>query len=95
MKKLSLLTLAALLATGCTYQKFNLDDSRTATPTYEGTNHFFFWGLGATKEVNPKEVCGAKGVSAVETSYGFIDGLATGITYGIYSPRTYAVYCKK
>jgi hypothetical protein len=93
MKKIITIILMASV-TGCTYQKFQLDDKAATIPTHEGTNHFVFWGLGQTKEVDPNEVCGSRGTSSVETRYSFVDGLLTGITYGIYSPRTYAVYCK-
>lgn len=94
-KTLSVLAICAALLSGCSYQKFQLDAASPSTvPTYQGTSHFVFWGIGQTKEINPREVCGARGFASVETSYSFLDGLLTGITYGIYSPRTYAVYCK-
>jgi hypothetical protein len=92
MKKACLIL--ALLIGGCTYQKFQLEDRLATVPSKEGTNHFIFWGLGQTKTVDPREVCGSKGVSAVETRYTFINGLLSGITYGIYSPRNYVIYCK-
>lgn len=54
--------------------------------------HFIFWGMGQTREINPKEVCGKKEVVAVETNISFINGLISMLTYGIYSPRNYSIY---
>ena len=87
MKKI--LAVATLVATlsGCCTQNFPLSQERMPTvPTYEGTSHFILWGLGQEKTINPKDV---------NTHYSFVQGLITGITYGIYSPRGYSVYCEQ
>ena len=95
MKKYAVLC-GLLLLSGCCTQQFPLKNDKMATvPTYEGTSHFILWGLGQSKEINPKDVCGKKEVIGVETHYSFVQGLLTGITYGIYSPRGYAIYCKQ
>jgi type IV pilus biogenesis protein CpaD/CtpE len=95
MKKLILLVAVTLFLQGCAIQRFPVKGEKTPTiPTYEGTNHFVFWGLAQAKEINPKEVCGKRDVVAVETQTSFVNGLLTGITYGIYSPRNYSIYCK-
>jgi len=92
MKKIAILSLV-LFATGCSYQKFQLDDKAALTPAKEGTSHFFVAGIGQTHTIDAKAVCGDRGVRATETSYSFLNGLLTGITYGLYAPRSYAVYC--
>ncbi|MCL2439343.1 MAG: Bor family protein [Alphaproteobacteria bacterium] len=95
MKKLSVLTLVALIAAGCSHQRLQINES-SPTPTianFEGTNHFIFWGIGQTKTVDPNEVCGPRGVHTVQTSQGFLNGFLYVITYGIYAPRTFTVYC--
>ena len=96
MKKiLATVTMIAALS-GCCTQNFPLNNDRMPTvPTYEGTSHFILWGLGQEKTINPKDVCGKKKVTAVNTHYSFVQGLITGITYGIYSPRGYSVYCEQ
>ena len=96
MKKvLAVATVVATLS-GCCTQNIPLNNDRMPTvPTYEGTSHFIFWGLGQEKTINPKDVCGKKKVTAVNTHYSFVQGLMTGITYGIYSPRGYSVYCEQ
>ncbi|MFI3241858.1 MAG: Bor family protein [Alphaproteobacteria bacterium] len=94
MRKLILLITAILLMSGCCYQTFTLDDTKQNTiPTYEGTNHFVFWGIGQEKKLDPNEVCKERGINSVQTSYSFISGFFNAITYGIYSPRDYAIYC--
>jgi hypothetical protein len=93
MKKVLCLFAFVFLISGCCHQKFDLNSSRSTIPTYEGTSHFVFWGLGQVKEVNPEEVCGNRGIASVETGLSFVDGLLSGITYGIYSPREYRIYC--
>lgn len=75
MKNTLILTMVVVLLAGCCHQKFELENQRATIPTYEGTSHFVFWGLGQTKEVNPNEVCGSRGVASVETGQSFWQGL--------------------
>ena len=93
MKKFLYLIALCLLMSGCCHQKFDLNNTRATIPSYEGTSHFVFWGLGQTKEVDPNEICGERGIASVETGQSFWHGLAAGLTYGIYSPREYRIYC--
>lgn len=95
MKKYLIIALLALSLAACSTQKFELDaSSHTSIPTYEGTSHFVFWGIGQEKKLYPVEVCGMRGVSSVETHDSFLNGLLSAITWGIYSPRSYAIYCR-
>ena len=77
----------------CSTQRFDLTDNHSTIPTYEGKSHFVFWGIGQEKTYNPREICGVKGVSAVDSHTTFVDGLLSGLTWGIYSPESYAIYC--
>ena len=47
-----------------------------------------------SKPVNLKAECGEKNWESVETVNGFLTGLVTAVTYGLYSPWGYAVSCK-
>lgn len=80
---------------GCANQKFLMENKDPGIPTYEGTSHFLFYAIGQTKKINPDEVCGSKGVTAVETEVTVLNGLCQGITFGIYYPMTYRIYCNK
>jgi hypothetical protein len=96
--KLVLLTIISVtfVIVSCTTQRFTLAESKVPTiPTYEGKNHFIFWGLGQTKSIDSEEICGERLVMAVETHCSFLDGFLGAITYGIYSPQTFRIYCKK
>jgi len=84
-----------LFMAGCANQKFLVDGERATIPTYEGTHHFFIGGILQSKDVYPNEVCGEKGISAVETNMTFLNGFLGGLTMGIYTPRQYYIYCKK
>ncbi len=96
MKKLALVCACALALSGCCSQKFTIQGTTVPTvPTYQGTSHFIFWGLGQSLTVDPKEICGGKGVKSVETHMTFLDGVASSLTWGIYSPRSYSVYCNR
>lgn len=93
MKKILNLIAICMLMSGCCHQKFDFGGSAKTIPTYEGTSHFIFWGLGQTKEVDPNEICGSRGVASVETGQSFWLGFASALTWGIYEPREYRIYC--
>jgi len=94
MKKTIVCLGLALALSACSTQRFALDSRHTTIPTYEGVSHFVFWGIGQEKNYNPREICGAKGISAIDTHHSFLDGLFSGLTFGIYAPESYAIYCK-
>lgn len=93
LKLMSILVICTVLSSCCT-QKFMMNETNPTIPTKEGTSHFVFWGIGQEKIIDPKEICGNK-ISSVETSYSFVNGLLSGITFGIYSPRSYSIYCQR
>ena len=97
MKKVVFVIVGLFLLSGCLNQKIIVDGSERAKtiPNFQGTNHFILVGLGQTTTIDATEICGENGVNAVETKTTFINGLLTSITYGIYAPRDYAIYCKK
>jgi hypothetical protein len=95
-----LLTAGILLAmaftlSGCATQRFQLDERNPDIPTYEGKAHFFIGGLGQTKKVNAGDFCGHNQVSSVESYISAVDVLLSVITYSIYSPRSFSIYCRK
>jgi hypothetical protein len=96
INRLGVFFILSAFFSACSVQKFELSPNQTTSiPTYEGTSHFVFWGLGQVKNLYPAEVCGSSTVTSVETKDSFVNGLLTGLTYGIYSPRDYAVYCNR
>ena len=98
MKKIVILGFCALCIIGlsaCSTQRFNVNPNPIVAdePSYEGTNHFLFWGLGQTQTMNPGSACGPQGVNRIEAKETFLNGLLNALTFGIYAPRQYAVYC--
>jgi hypothetical protein len=95
--KMFLLALC-LIVTSCATQQFKVTEKgkKRSVPSYEGKHHFIFWGLGQEKEVNALEACNeGQSIEAVDTHLTFVDGLLSAITYGIYYPRSYRIYCSK
>lgn len=100
-----LLLLILLTLVSCKTQRFVSDASFKSTasttsvevpPNYSEWNHFIFWGIGQTKVVDPVDLCKNKsGVAYIEAKETFTSGLVTNLTFGIYSPRVYNIYCKQ
>ena len=101
MKKYLILFTALFLITSCSTQRFSFNPNSkrevpTSNPHFTKSSHFFFWGIGQDTILKPNEMCKEEGgVSFVESTLTFPQGLITGITYGIYSPRTNNIYCNK
>ena len=55
---------------------------------------FFLLGIGQTKEINVKEVCGSKKPDWAQTQFSAMDTILGIITLAIYTPRTVDIYCK-
>ncbi|MDR0517033.1 MAG: Bor family protein [Fibromonadaceae bacterium] len=87
----------AFTFTGCATQRFQIDerDRDSSIPTYEGKSHFFLAGIGQTKKINAGDFCGYNQVGSVEAYLSGTDIILTMLTYSIYSPRSYSIYCRK
>ncbi len=83
--------LAALALGGCFRTSY-----QTALPpggpSHHETVRYALWGLAGSKDVDLDAVC-PKGVHSFGTYASFGDLVLTGITLGIYSPRTVEVDC--
>lgn len=68
---------------------------KASTKVHKGTSHFFIAGLGQTDKIDAISICGKEeNILAVESQQTFINGLIRLVTFSIYSPREYIVYCK-
>lgn len=100
MKKY-LLIITLFLITSCQTQRFSVNqyirrEVPKSNPHYTKWSHFFFWGIGQESNLNAGEMCKEDGgVAFVETKLTFAQGLISGLSYGIYSPRTNNIYCNK
>jgi uncharacterized lipoprotein YajG len=94
----NIFTMALLLSLGaCATQRVHFTNKMSLAnmPSYEKSQSFFLRGIGQSTDVNAAEVCGAGKVLRVDTSYSGLDVILDILTFGIYSPRTVAIYCKK
>ena len=101
MKKIFTLIaiISSLFLCSCSTQRIAVGSKSREVPKtnphYSYWDNFLFWGVGQTKFNNAQELCkNNNGVDFVETRLSFAQGLLTGLTYGIYSPRTINIYCK-
>lgn len=93
MKLVLLFSILAMMS--CSTQNFKVTSGTSKTiPNFEGTSHFIFWGLGQENLIDPKEICGDKKVANLQSKTTFLNGLLSGITWGIYAPRDYSIYCE-
>jgi hypothetical protein len=91
--KIALITLL-LLVSACSTQRIQLAGEHRTYPSYEGRDHFFLLGLGQWKKVRATDACeSSQAVEAFETYYSVGDVVFLLLTMGLYTPRSYAVYC--
>ncbi len=76
---------------GCQHLTYSsgLGHSRSSK---SGTNQFFLFGLVNTAEVDLRDTC-PTGVGRLVVHQSFVDGLLAAITLGIYTPRSWEVWC--
>ena len=82
--------------TSCSTQRVFVDGTKPVTKeqaTYSKSQSFFVYGIGQTKTINAKEICGQNGIAEVTTTQTFVNGLLGVVTFGIFTPRTVIVNC--
>lgn len=99
MKFFNIAALALTLGLGaCATQRFHFTGngmSGAMMPSYEKSQPFFIGGIGQTTDVVVSDVCGKKGAAQIHASQTALDGILSMLTFGIYTPRTVAVFCQK
>jgi hypothetical protein len=98
---LFLFTVMSVFFFSCSSQQMLLRKGDTGVfetePTIDRWVNFYFWGLApATQLANPFDICVKYGKEAVaaETRHSFLNGLASGVTYGLYAPARLKVWCQ-
>jgi hypothetical protein len=99
IKKIALISIIALSTFACQKQTFVVSKDANYTtmptnPTYEGWEHQFIYGLVSFTTHDATKMCKG-GVDMVGTKQTFLNGLAAGLTFSLYTPRTYQVQCSK
>ena len=96
MKHLVTAVLVTVLLSSCATQRFEVNSpvSPSGEATSDTSQAFFVGGIGQSATTDAAKIYGgAANVASVETELSFIDGLLSGLTGGIYTPRTARVYC--
>jgi hypothetical protein len=94
IRKLSSAVVALGLVTTTACYHAVVETGRTAgtTVVQKPWTSTFIFGLVEAKEINVAREC-PNGVARVETQMSFVNGLATAITFGLYTPRTVTITC--
>ncbi len=96
MKKFLILAIIPLILSSCSRQRSQfVDDSTLTNARYvQDSSGYFFGGLGQSDEVDAEAVCGnSENVAAVESRLSPGNIAVSIFTLGIYTPRSYRVYC--
>lgn len=95
MKKFLTTAALVLLLAGCSTVNVNMNNTRAARhPTFEGKNSFFFGGIAQEKDIDADIVCGKRGINQIKTYYSVADVIVSALTWGIYAPQSYELYCQ-
>ncbi len=83
-----------LFLVSCASEQYQISEYVILKPKQKGKNHFVFWGLGQKTAIATKSACDPKeDVVAVDNYQTVFDTIFTYISGGIYSPRSYAIFC--
>jgi Bor protein len=93
VKKLgSLVLLCALTTAGCYHATINTGRQPSGQTIEVPWAHSFLYGLVPPSTVETAQQC-PNGVATVETQHSFLNGLASFLTFALYTPITIEVQC--
>jgi hypothetical protein len=93
-----LATLVMVLLVGCSTQQFGVNGrvDEADVANVRDSNDFFVYGIGQSRFVDAAKICGsADKVLQVQAKQTFLNGFLGAISFGIYTPREYSIYCKR
>ena len=84
---------ASLFATtACYHQVISTGRAPGPTVVSKPWTATWIWGIVPASPINVSMEC-KSGVATVETQMSFLNGLAAGVTFGLYSPRDVKITC--
>ncbi|HTO06037.1 MAG TPA: hypothetical protein VMR86_03190 [Myxococcota bacterium] len=92
MIRRALLSIAAVLLTGCYVVRFTVSYDDSEPEPVVKHNAYYFWGL-TSQDVDVSQYC-AYGAVAVDEELAFWDSVLGTVTAGIYAPRTAYYWCR-
>jgi hypothetical protein len=85
------LCMATLTFSSCYSSTFVVGEGPQTGIEEKGKNNFFIFGLAPGKAQDTQAMAQGKADYKVNVKQTFVDGLISGITFGIYTPRTVTV----
>jgi hypothetical protein len=85
--------LGALALTGCYKVQVVASPTAVGGEAKASWQNFFVFGLVGNARIDVREFCGGGEAATVETGATFVNGLVSGLTFGLYTPRTVTVTC--
>lgn len=86
------LALGLLISSACYHQKVQTGLSPGSTVVKKPWTGTYLWGLIPAAAIDVTQNCPG-GIATVETKMSFLNGLVSGLTLGIYTPRDVTVTC--
>ena len=91
MKKVLFILLCGVMLTSCYVHTYTVGDGVQQGITEKRKQHNFLGGLVSGRTPDPESMANGKKDYKVTNKVSFIDGLLSGLTYGIYTPTTIIV----
>lgn len=92
--RLAIVVLLATVASGCYVATIETGATPGDTTIERPWAHGWLWGLVPPSVTDARQKC-TSGVAIVETQHSFLNQLASGLTWGIYTPIQITVTCAK
>ena len=90
--RLAVLAAVAMLASGCYRQVVQTGRTPSATVIHRPWTHTFLLGLVPAEPIDVTAEC-RSGIATVVTEQSFLNGVATLLTLGIWTPRAVTISC--
>ncbi|AWH85327.1 hypothetical protein HYN59_09440 [Flavobacterium album] len=91
IKMSAMALVAGMMLTSCYTYTTVVGDGAKGNQSTTKWNHYVLWGLAPVGVSDAKQMAGGAEDYTVTTRQSFVNGLLSGITFGIYSPTTTTV----
>ena len=83
--------LMSTMMTSCYTYTFSVGKGAQSNVEVKKKNHYVVYGLAPVSTSNPAEMAGGAQDYTVKVEHTFVDGLISGLTFGLYNPTTTTV----
>ncbi len=91
MKTMAIMFAASMLLTSCYSYTSVVGAGAKGSNETTKWNHYVLWGLAPVGVSNSQQMADGASDYTVHTRQSFVNGLVSGLTFGIYSPTTTTV----